>query len=839
MVDPEILNAVGTTQDRLREIFTCAAPGQTDVLTEGEREKRNRDYKIRQDFEDEIGRLLSENVQFALRNYQLYSAIDVAWDAPPINKETYPLILYAQGKLDLGQCVKQLSGTRCADLYVQKNDKGEPIGIDVPKFFEVNVNLVRSVITRRLAAQSNKFANLYPYYKYEPRSTSLVGKLRADVVSQLMDIMSDQFDYRHHEVQVFRDTLLYGHSVDFMRSAWEREVQWAKEDMDEAATGTDKKPTFKNVIVKEGVGWVNPHPSRVYWDNNYPMLSINTDTGCEYVGFWDVCRWKDISKNTKYWNRDSVGYTSSMVQLFSTYAQYFSQYYCTITPPCSPDKIPCAGNGNFDLSSQNDRKNNIGFYAQSQPESALVIAHHYKKLIPKDYSMGDYPYPVWVHFVVAGFNTVVYAEFLPTAPAAACSYNENDSRQVNISLGHELMPYQDQMTNLMSLLLLTNKACNQRVTIIDIDTMTPEGVKKLREQCKGKNYYTENLVVELSRTKMAELGVKVDDVVKLIETNPGAAVDVIFRAMMQLIQLAERLMALSPQEQGQPAPREISATETNIIAGTTESVYGFISDSFDEYRNARKRILYESYMAFGNPNLRVPVINRYSSKVVEMAGFAVVEEEAEDFNTTDPTEPRRHTITGNKKKLFYDYIFTSRDGAERSVNTQSANVLVQLLGVLQQPLIASAIGKEKLYEIVNEIFRMSGAGIDLKLELKEGENNAIGVDANEQVQQILAQLTDQAEQSQVALQKVDQVIQNLNQQFLEIAQRLKAVESNASRNRMDEAKIELMREQAAMNRARGMQELAIKQDTHEQEMDMRALDLATDLEIKSATAGAA
>lgn len=837
MVDPDILAQEGTTKDRLREIFTCNPPGQTDVLTEQERKRKQKDYEIRQAFEDEIGRCLSENVQFALRNYQLYSAIDLAWDAPPINKNTYPMILYAQGKLDLGQCAKQLSEMKCADLYVQKNDKGEPIGIDVPKFYEVNVNLVRSVITRRLAAQSNKFANLYPHYKYEPRSTSLVGKLRADVVSQVMDIMSDQFDYRHHEVQVFRDTLLYGHSVDFMRSAWEREVQWRKKIVDGATT--EKKIAIETVISKEGVGWVNPHPSRVYWDNNYPLSSINTDTGCEYIGFWDVCRWKDISKNTMYWNRDAVGYTSSMVQLFSTYAQYFSQYYCTITPPCSPDKIPCASNGNFDLSSQNDRKNNVGFYAQSQPESALVIAHHYQKLIPKDHCIGDYPFPVWVHFVVAGFNTVVYAEILPTSPAAACSYNENDSRQVNISLGHELMPYQDQMTNLTSLLLLTIKACNQRVTIIDIDTMTADGVKKVREQCKGKNYYTENLVVEVSRTKMRELGIEVDDVVKLIETNPGAAVDVIFRSMMQLIQLAERLMALSPQEQGQPAPREISATETNIIAGTTESVYGFISDSYDEYRNARKRILYESYMAFGNPELRIPVINRYSPKVVEMAGFSVVEDEAEDFNETDANIPKRHTITGNKRHLLYDYIFTSRDGAERSVNTQSANVLVQLMGVLQQPVIAAAIGKEKLYEIVNEIFRMSGAGIDLKLELKEGENNAIGLDVNQQVQQILAQLTQQAEQTSSALQQVDQTIQGLNQQFLELAQRLKAVETNSSRNRMDEAKIELMREKAQMDRARGVQELSQKQETHEQEMDLKALDLATDIEIKGATATAA
>lgn len=822
---------MGSTQERLREVFTSAPPGASEVLTEEGRQKKQRDFDTRQYFEDEISRCLSENVQFALKNYQLYSAVDLAWDASPVNKNTFPMILYAQGKLDLGQCAKSLESLRCADQYVTKNDKGEAIGINVPKFYEVNINLVRSVITRRLAAQANKFANLYPHYKYESRSTSMTGKLRADIVSQVVDIMSDQFDYKHHEIQVFRDTLLYGHSVDFMRSAWEREIQWAKDDVPEEIEG--KEPKLKTVIVKEGVGWTNPHPSRVYWDNNYPLASINTDTGCEYVGFWDVVRWKDISKNTKFWNRDAVGYTASQVQLFSTYAQYFSQYYCTITPPCGPNgqSVPCSGGGNYDLTGQNDRKNNIGLYAQSLPEAALVIAHDFRKIIPKDHGIGNYPYPVWVHFWVAGYNTVVYAEFMPTTPAAYCGYNENDSRQVNISVAHELMAYQDQMTNLMSLLLLTIKSDNQKILVLDLDALTPEAIKTIREQAKGKNYYTETLVIEASRSKMREMGINLDHIVELVETRSGQAVNVIFQAMLQLLQLAERMMALSPQEQGQPAPRETTATETNVIAGTTESVYGFISDGFDEFRNAKKRISYESYMAFGNPTIRVPVINRYSKKVVEMAGFAIVEDEEEDFS--DPNLPKRHTITGDKRKLFYDYIFTSRDGAERSVNTQSANVLVQLMGILQSPIIAAAVGKEKLYEIVNEIFRMSGAGVDLKLELKEGEDNAIGVDVNQQVQQILGQLTSEAEQNSAAIQKLTQMIQGVGQNIAQLQQELKDVKNSQNVAAFDAVKIESEREKMRLEKIKAAHELTLNQESHDQALDLETIKTVSDINNKT------
>jgi len=218
--------------------------------------------------------------------------------------------------------------------------------------------------------------------------------------------------------------------------------------------------------------------------------------------------------------------------------------------------------------------------------------------------------------------------------------------------------------------------------------------------------------------------------------------------MAQLVQLSERLMALSPHELGQPAPREITATETNMMAGTTETIYGFISDAIDEFRAAKKRILYESFMVCGNDKVRVPVMNRYSRKVIGLAGFDIAKEDQDptEFLVDDGT-PKRQTVIGTKNKLNYEFIFTSRDGALRSVNTQSANVLVQLLGgVISNPQIMPAIGKEKLFEIVNEIFRLSGAGVDLKLELQEGESPQMGVDpANQQLQQVLQQLTAQVE----------------------------------------------------------------------------------------------
>lgn len=744
-IDTEILDHCGSTQERLKEIFTAkpcdeSAKDYPD-LTDEQRKKKTDDYVTRKKFETMLGDRLMEQINFSMRNYNIYAAVDLAWDSTPINKTTYPLMLYAQGKLDLAGCCGALSGLSNSERYLQRNAKKEITGINLPKFLEVNINLIRSFITRRLAAQTNKYNNLYPFYKYESRSTGLVGKLRADVVSQRMDIMADQFDYRHHDTQVYRDTFLYGHCVDFMRCAWEKEVQWVKQEVPEALETDEVTP--RSIVAKEGLAFVNPHPTRVFWDNAYPLASINTDTGCEYIGFWDVQRYGDIEGNPMYWNRADLAFSSNVVTLFSTYASYFSTYYCTIRPPQAVS----------DLSGLNDRKNNIGIYSGQTKDTSILLTNFFVKIKPKEWGVGDYPYPVWLRCLLAGENTVIHAEFMPTTPAAYCGLNENDNRQVNISVAHELMSYQDQMTNLQSYLLQCILSDNIKVLVVDTDVASsPEVITAFRDQIKGRDYNAQAVILEVSRAKLLELNMDPAKVVSLVETK-CTSIDIIFRAMIQLVQMVERLMALSPQEQGQPAPREISATETNLIAGTTESVFAFISDAFDEYRAAKKRICYEAYMARGTDRIRVPVINRYTEDVIKKAGFDVVPDEMEDL-TDATTLARRHTIIGSKTNLLHDFIFTSRDGAERSSNAQSANTLVQLLSILQNPMIAEAIGKEKLYEIVNEIFRMSGSGLDLKLEVQEGESNQLGLDRFQQIQQIAQNLTDMVGQNQQDIRTV-------------------------------------------------------------------------------------
>lgn len=720
MVDFDILDSVGTTNERLREVLTAVRPENYDSLSLDEQKEITVKVDARARLEKEFRGKLLEHVTLSLKNHYLYSAVDLAWSAPPITPGNYPLILYAQGKIKATACAKQLADLKCGDEFVKKDEKGQVIDIDLPKFFEVSVNLVRSMVLRRLAAQSNKYNNLYPHFRYDPRGTSTMAKMRADMVSQRMDIMADDYDYKHHEVQVARDTLLYAHSVDFPRSAWERDKEWVRKQnpSDLPDEASDAPIEYETKIAREGVVFVNPHPSRVFWDNASPLSSINADIGSEYLGFWDIKRWGEVKNNPQYFNREKVAYSNGMFDLISVYQNYFEQYHCTIKAP-----EPIAS-----LSSFNDRKNNIGVYGSEMEDTSIFVTEFFKKMVPKEYGIGNYPYPIWCRFTLAGDSTPVYSEIYPSRPACYMGLNENDSCQVNLSFAMQLMPYQDQMSNLFSQLLMVCKNSQLKIVLIDTDLLTPESLKEVLSSLKSENYYERPIGVTYSGNTSREMGFNVERTpVRIMETaERGQVIQILFQAMAQLLSTVERLESMSPNESGQPNPREVTATEVNSISNTTMGVYSFISDAIDEYRAAKKRICFESWMACGANEIRLPVLGRYSDEVVKKAGFTSAKDDDEGyFDSNTPRNPRTRTVIGSKNKLLYDYIFTNRDGAERPSNSAAAQVLVQLLSgvIAPDPEVRQAIGKEKLFELINETVRLT-SNFDLGLELREGEPNS-------------------------------------------------------------------------------------------------------------------
>ena len=757
MIDFDILDKMGSTKKRLRELFTSAAGSS--------------DFTIRERIERDIESRIQEGMMFNMRNYRVYTMSDLAWDSQPILPELVPLMLYAQRRIDFKSVVKQLRDLSPDTLkkFADVDEKTKEIkSIDISKFTEVSVNLVRSYITRRTATLSVERTKLYPYLKYDPLSTSFVAKLRGDVLSQRVEMMTNQYGYRHELPQATREMLMYSHTVEFPEVAWDKQTQLRKKKRAKGMdTSQDSEFEVESFVVKEGVPFIRPHPTRVYWDNSHPLSSINTDTGCTYIGYWSVARFKDVEKNTDYFNRDNITYSHTNVTLLNANKPYFELYF-----PSAAINFPSA-EASVDVAANNDREQNVGRYSGQDGDKAITLVEHRIKVVPKDIGVGDYPNPVWMRLVVAGTRTVVFAEFLPSLPAIYYGYNEDDSRLVNASWASEIVPWQDQMSNMLTQLLLIQKSSLVKVLCANIDLLTPEMLAEFRAIIKGERYVTGPMLLEFKGDQLSELGQNIDSVFKMLEAKMPDDITVIFKSIVQMMTIAERVLNVSAQELGQSASHELSATEVSELTNTTNVLTSYMGVGLDEGLAAKKKILYEALIAFGQDKIYVPVVNRYTDQTIKAAGFEPVKEadEGDTVENYSDGNGRTQTVTGNKLSLVYEYCFNSRDGQERASNAKTAEVLVNLLGqLINIPGLLQDLGKEKLYQFLNHVIRMSGAGVDMTFSMKEGESETLP-SGNEE--------SDNKKEIQDVIRQILQAIQDDRNRIMQLEQATGAVNPNS------------------------------------------------------------
>lgn len=752
MPDLRVVRAMGSTDELLRSIFTAraatdntAGPSATPEMIERTKELAD----IRDRWERRIQNRVTGHVDFALKNHNIYTAIDVAWDSPPITKSLLPLMLYAQGRLDHKKCLSSLESAvgkaRCND-FKRKNEKGEDV-VDLPKFVETHINLVRSFVTRRLAAQDAKYANLYPYYKYEARGNRQIDQLRADALSQRVDIMADDFGYRHHDTQLIRNALLYAHTVDFVANKWD--VRKSVTAYEVEGTSKQGKPTQK--IERQGISWTTPHPLRVFHDTSAPLSAINTGD-MDYIGYWDIVPYRHVRHNRNFYNRDNITYGEGFDRYFETYTDYFNQYHTAIKRPGPPSEISASA-------VDNDRKENVGQYHADVGDAGVLLVNYFEQVIPSDVGFGGYTEPIWVRFIVGGERTILFAEFLPSTPAVYLGYNEKDDRQVSISFAHEVLIFQDQMSNLLTQMLDVARSDQLKIYGIDLDFFDKDQAKEIRAKIDGDGWDMQSLAVSFSRSRMKELGVDVTSPVTITQPSSDArSTQVLFDAMVTLIQVAERVTAMSANEVGQPIVRGnggVTATEADQISQTTNNVHGFLSNAIDDCRSAKKRIIWESMISEYEGDFEVPVLGRYPESVIKKAGFKL--SDGSDLSVG------RAMIVGTINNLKHSYIFTSRDGSERANNVNAAQTLIQLFNVLKDPVILQAVGKSKFYEMLNTTVRMLDVGLDLNLEVRDGDENFnIGQPDAEETIGKLAQI---AQQNSDRLLQLEEVIQQLQERL--------------------------------------------------------------------------
>lgn len=790
MIDIDALSEHGLTNKLLKRIMTAEPPARpkklstrqrADAKMEGRDKKPDTDadtsavnrleqlppnptdYDVRCYLETVIQGEILEGQERCAKDFNRIGAIDLAYSSAPIHPLQLPLMQVAMGYITLEQCasnVAALSQTAKNQVF-EKDARGNIKGVNAPKLLEMSHNLVHSLTTRRVAALATEIYQQFPVLKYDPFSNSQVGRLVGDAMTQLAEQMAGAYGYRHDYEESLRHATLYTDCIKFKKSAWHVDKQFlpvAPKKSGAQKAGAKAKKVFDERIVREGVLFDIPHPSRRYYDISRPLSKLNQDLGPRWLGHWEAVPIGTIRHNKQYWNRDKIVMDADLYSIFTDNPAYFSQYYDRLVVPGS-DQLKNMSAALLSL--KNDRNAQIGVYGNLSDETATILSNHYKQVIPKEVGLGTYPYPVWLRFVMVGQVTCIYAEIVGSQPASVNSYNGFDTLLNSPSFASQAMQWQQMLTNQLTELQHTMAQGLVRIYALNTHGMEKKEIEVVENAIKNPDFqYLKDVLIKYDAEKFAQRGQDTRTITeKLVQIRleTGQKVTEIFSNMMNTLALAERLLFFSPQELGQVSARTTSATEQKAIRDTTLGIRDYHLIGVKQQMDADKRIIHDSYMAFGSEDLELPVAERYEPAVIKAAGFTIVDDGA--GNPPDGL----YTISGKKLGLFYNYTYTTRHTDDTPPDAALAQGIAQIYDVLNKdPVISGNTTLEQRLELANSLFTLLAPGI-FKLRVPPGvdpkQTQGGQVEAmQKQLQQILPQLGQQiaelTKKQQVQEQKI-------------------------------------------------------------------------------------
>lgn len=785
MVDLEVLKAYGLDSESLKKVFNKES---FDKLSD----------KVKP-LVERIRCRVQKGRDFNFENYRLYHALDLAWDSP-FEQITPTLLASLIDKgIDNKTVFDQLKnwGISYDDMMVEVPDPKTPgkniKQLSLPAFFRIFVPLVRSYVTIRRAKLMND-RRLVPFFKFEPPISTSIERLRSSAITSRTEVMSEQYGYYDVLNQAVLQMLHYGECLQFPVEEWHREYQCVAKDSrfeGETEKGPDGEE-FKKVVVKEGLRYHLPHPARTYFDRGFGPSTFNSDTGCCYGGYWSVKKFGDIKDNPGFWNLNAVGYED-----FSKWMQGRSyDFFKNILQGCAVNFLGC-NNSEGGTSKYDREKHEVRWYTTDDTDRPVILTEHFEKLIPKDNGLGDYPYPIWFRFVIAADTTILYAAPLPYCPVVYYGYDVAENRTLNASMSLEILPFQDQFSNLLSQYLLTVKQNLMNVSLLNTDMILEDDIKKIENW--GEKWFRKINILRLSFLKALKGG-----------NNPATAVvshkfpiqdtTALLGAMRVILDTCERVLALSAQEVGQPASHEQTREEVRNISRSTSIRVAFTGAGVDQGKAAWKRQIYQAEMAYSQKEFyaQVPMEEEIPADQLEKLGFTYAEDAG--VPAYDPVN-RKARLKVNKTAIAYQTFSSDRDGEDRIDDVGTAQAMTQYFQVMMNnPMIAQAIGPDQAIKIANSIGRFAGFPRDFKLSNNSPQGqpgqpdqqqaailqqvakyiNEVAQSLSNDTKQALGKIMDDNAKQEQAIQAQQQEIDHLSQDVQQLAHALDAANQSPS-----------------------------------------------------------
>lgn len=707
----------------------------------------------------------NDGIDSGLRDHRIFWAIDLAYDAPfnqlaptivkdiltkHANKDT-------QSILDvLKQWNINIDDVMCRTVDAQGNER---IIIDAPMFFQVVFPLVKAYVTIRRAKLFND-RNIFPFLKYEPIKFTLQNRIIGEIITDLVQQICQQYGYPAILKQVILQVLQYGTCLMFPMEEWHR---------DEAYFSVDGKS--KKLTVKEGLRYCMPHPTLSFWDKNHRPSTFNTDSGCEFAGYWKVDRFSTVEDNPHYWNKDSVAMRGN--NWMSSYPTYFQEVAPCVLKIPSKWALP-----------DGDRQREVEYYSTNDRDSAIFLTEMFCKLIPSHWGLGTYEHPLWMRFVLAGSDTVIWNSPMCFNPVLYAGYDSDEQKARNSSMALEVLPGQDHFGILCSQYIYSVKQNLSKAVFFDTDQVDQKHVDQLANL--GVRRYAATPFIPFSSRAAKIAGHERADA--FIPINfPFQDTASIASAMTTIIGILERILVLSSQEIGQAASHEQTAQETQIIAAHTSTRVTFTGSFIDDFIDGWKRQLYDAIRAYlpdevtAQASINVPG----SQDVLNDLGFTI-----EDDKGTSESGRVKAVVKGKLSKLSLDAFISTREGESRINGTAIAGAMSNLLQVaMANPVTASAIGAEQALDMITEIGKLAGMPKEFQLKVAKGatdeeKQKMVGEELqklSQQIAQAAVQASVQESQKEIGeplaeqLQQTNQVIGQVNQKTEETAQVLAAL----------------------------------------------------------------
>jgi hypothetical protein len=718
---------------------------------------------------DDIGSIIRDGIGRNRQDYRLFKAMDWAYDAPFYQVSYTQLRGLLSSKPDDKKVMETVNSWGLSHLLPDITENGKTCcnadgspkkAINIPVFFSIFVPIVMAYIGIRWAKLFND-RNQTPHFKYEPVQFTKENRIRAEVLTQVIEKQSTWFDYPSDTKQTILQTLLYGFCINFPREAWFSEKQ-----EDEGG---------KETIVREGLRFNIPHPSRIYYDLYHRLSTLNSNSGCEYAGYWELCRYDKIHDNDLYWNKDKI--TLGSLSWFDLgKSDFLEQVF-----PCAmsfPSRDGSGGVGALDRESEAAR-----YYGKGDFNASTLVTQHFQRIVPKDYGLGTYEHPVWFRFVFASDSTVIWAEPLAFDVIPTYAFDADFNRARHRSLALEIIPFQDHVSNLLTNWIAATKENLQNPIFYDAEKIPVEYLNKLENlgfKLVGSRVYIPYNSTVNYRTKTDQR--EAFHTPQLTHHNTGELATLIAGVLNML----DRIMQLSPQEIGQAASHEQSAAESRIIAGNTSTRVAFTGSFIDSGDYAKKKMLYDATMAYADDDITVGVTSAWAAtedefkKLMEKVGLTISDDSA--YNAQSPDS--MHVATAKKSAMALESFASKRDGQDRIDNPGIADAMSKVFSaVAGNQAIIQSIGAPQLIELLNQIIQTSGLPKEFKLrgtaikpesnpEEQAGQMSEMLKQVAEQMKQLVAQSQQQTIEAagQQTQQIVGQAMQGIAQQVEPLAQ---------------------------------------------------------------------